>query len=133
MIDIKQMIGQTLKDITASVYFYETSQKDFSVDDIIDVCLVFDDLCVTMSCNSDGESLDIRQGCLLQEVDMDNYGFVKIKNISSFLNLKKTSCIYDVRTIFNKASVLTGLILYLHEYKVIIKNSGDQIGIKLLH
>lgn len=79
MIDIKQIIGKTLNGVTASVYFVNTHQKEIFMEDVMDICLLIDDISITISCNEDGETLDISKGNLLQEIDMGDHGVIKNK------------------------------------------------------
>ncbi|MDO4441176.1 MAG: hypothetical protein Q4B81_03240 [Moraxella sp.] len=65
MIDIKQIIGKILNGVTASVYFANIQQKEIFMEDVMDICLLIDDISITISCNEDGETLDINKGNLL--------------------------------------------------------------------
>lgn len=132
MIDIKQIIGKKLNNVIASVYFEDIHQQEILMEDIMDICLVIDDIILTISCNEDGESLDISEGNLLQEIDMEYYGVIKIKDVFDFLGLEKSN-INNANIIINEKLIQTGLELILKKCKIIIKNKGDQIVINIEH
>lgn len=133
MIDIKQMIGKNLNGVIASVYFEDIHQKEIFMEDIMDICLVIDDISITISCNEDGETLDINKGNLLQEIDMREHGVIKIKDVADFLGLKQISHINDIQTIVNEKFIQTGLTLSIDKGRIIIQNKGDQIMINFEH
>ncbi|MFL1731776.1 hypothetical protein [Moraxella oculi] len=130
MVDVKQIIGKTLKNVMASIYFVDSYQQEIFMEDIVDICLIIDDAAITVSCNEDGESLDITAGNCLQKVDMGDHGVIKIKDMFDFLNLKDSTCIYDARMIIDENLIKIGLELSLDTCKIIIKNEGDQMVIR---
>lgn len=124
---IKSLIGNTLCKIVAGIYFENKNKQNFPLDDIMDICLIFKNLSITLSTSHDGESLDIRLGNQLKEIDMDEYGFIGIQDISEILGHHREIVIKDINILTNEQNIECGLELISGEKKLIIQNIGDQL------
>lgn len=127
MNNIKSLIGNTLCKIVASIYFEGKNNQNFSLNDIIDICLIFEKLSITLSTNHDGETLDIKLGNQLKEINMDEYGFISIQDISEILDFYEEFIVTDVNVLTNEHYIAFGLELILGKKKMIIQNIGDQL------
>lgn len=127
MNNIKSLIGNTLYKIVASIYFEGKNNQNFSLNDIIDICLIFEKLSITLSTNHDGETLDIKLGNQLKEINMDEYGFISIQDISEILDFYEEFIVTDVNVLTNEHYIAFGLELILGKKKMIIQNIGDQL------
>lgn len=127
MNNIKSLIGNTLYKIIASIHFEDRNNQSFSLDDIMDICLIFENFSITLSTNHDGETIDIKLGNQLKEIDMDEYGFIGIRDISEILDFYEELIVKDVNILTNNYYIKFGLELILGKKKLIIKNIGDQL------
>lgn len=126
----KLLVGNTLCKIVASIHFEDKNNQKFSLNDIMDICLIFEKLSITLSTNHDGETLDIKLGNQLKEIDMDEYGFIGIQDISKMLDFYKEVIVTDINILTNEHYVEFGVELILGEKKLIIQNIGDQLFVK---
>lgn len=129
MNDIKQCIGNKLHKVIASIYFEDKHSQSFAPDDIMDICLIFEACSITISTCSDGEAIDIKLGNQLQEVDMNEHGFIGIRDISGMLDSYKEVIVQDINIITNEHGVDFGIELFLGASKMLIYNAGDQLVI----
>lgn len=131
MNNIKSLIGNTLYKIVASIHFEDKNNQNFSPNDIMDICLIFEKISITVSTNSDGETIDINFGNQLKEIDMNKYGFIGIRDISEILNAYKELIVTDINILTNEHSIEFGIELILGKEKIIIENIGDQLFVNI--
>ncbi|OOR90808.1 hypothetical protein B0181_04195 [Moraxella caviae] len=131
MNEFQTLIGDSLHRIQAGVYFEHRNTENFSLDDIMDICLIFEKFSITLSTNQDGETLDIDLGNNLRKIDMGDHGVIEIQDLSGLLGLKKGLVVQDVLGLINEYGVNFGFELGLEDKKLVIKNIGDQLIISL--
>lgn len=84
------LIGMSITNVIGSIYFQDNSdsQTEFENTDIIQYCFVFSDTSITISTNKDGESISITQDNFLENVDMQETGFIKVLDLTAYLKIK---------------------------------------------
>lgn len=78
----------------ASIYFCsDTINVDnravISLDDIVDICLIFDHLELTVSCDQIGQSTILKEGNYLENINMQENGCIRVFDISNHWQLSK--------------------------------------------
>lgn len=125
------LIGMSITNVIGSIYFQDNSdsQTEFENTDIIQYCFVFSDTSITISTNKDGESISITQDNFLENVDMQETGFIKVLDLTAYLKIKDylELPLLNLKFIKNEQKIVGLLLIFSNETMISIINLGDDL------
>ncbi|WP_019671803.1 hypothetical protein [Psychrobacter lutiphocae] len=127
---ISKLIGKEITKICGEVFFesIEFIGENFKDIDILRFNIFFNDLNITFEVDSTGEGIVLSQDKPLKNVDMEEYGIIRIRDLTNFLNLKdfKSLKVTNIFYVMYK-SITAGYAFVFDDEMFVILNWGDQL------
>ena len=125
------LIGKPITSVFGSVYFDNQNniKEEFDGTDIIDFCISFDDINITIKGSSDGESLIISPDSSLINIDMQDQGYIQVMNLSKYLGIEDYFGLnlLTLRFINLEQKSIGVLFTFPNEKEIYIINLGDEL------
>lgn len=128
---LDKMVGKRFRAIFGSVYFESIKHisEEFNQDDILDLCLFFEDNNMTLKGNSSGNAILTSYNDELESIDMQDNGYIKVLKLTKYFKLNKyLNCQLLNYQHIEYETLHSGIILYFeNDKKMIVINLGDQV------
>ena len=128
---LDKMVGKRFRAIFGSVYFESIKHigEEFNQDDILDLCLFFEDNSMTLKGNSSGDAILTSYNDELESIDMQENGYIKVLKLTKYFKLNEyLDCQLLSYQHIEYETLQAGIILnFENDKKMIVINLGDQV------